>query len=174
MEINEIVKALQPWVAKHRRPAWKPTVVEGDDLATASTSCGIPWIGPDAPWPDCGHCKQPLSPFLQLDLDDLPEELGGRFGTGLLQLFYCIRDECTGFGGWEPFADDLSRVRIVHPTGPSESMPASPQPILLPAKRIVAEDQPSRWAGRDRIGVSELVNESDSRFRIPDSRILSL
>ena len=137
MKIHEIVKMLQPWLVKHRRPAWKPTVVEGDGSATTSKFCGIPWIGPDAPWPACGHCNQPLSPFLQLDLDNVPEELGGRFGTGLLQLFYCTRDECQGYGGWEPFADDLSRVRIVHPDGPSEAIPPSPQHLHLSAKRIV-------------------------------------
>jgi hypothetical protein len=42
-----------------------------------------------------------------------------RFGSGLLQLFYCTREECQGSGGWEPFADDLSRVRVVHPNGPA-------------------------------------------------------
>ena len=90
---------------------------DGDGPATASKFCGTPWIGPDAPWPDCGHCEKPLPLFLQLDLGDLPEELGQPFGTGLLQLFYCTREECQGYGGWEPFADDLSRVRVVRPTG---------------------------------------------------------
>jgi hypothetical protein len=50
---------------------------------------------------------------VQLDLTALPPELGQQFGPGLLQLFYCTRDDCDGLGGWEPFADDLSRVRVV-------------------------------------------------------------
>ena len=112
-------------------------MVERDDAATASKFCGIPWIGPDSPWPDCGHCNQPLSLLLQLDLGDLPEELSGRFGAGLLQLFYCTRDKCQGRGGWEPFADDLSRIRIVHPTRPFEPVPPYSQHIHLPSKRIV-------------------------------------
>jgi uncharacterized protein YwqG len=118
MTREDVVNALAPWLARHRRPAWKPIVEEGDASATGSKFCGTPWIGPDAPWPECGLCKKPLQLLVQLDLGDLPEELGPRFGTGLLQLFYCVRDECQGRGGWEPFADDLSRVRVVQPTGP--------------------------------------------------------
>src|SRR6516164_8055573 len=111
MQAEEIVKKLEPWLARQRRLAWKPIVEKGDGPATGSKFCGVPWIAPDAPWPECGHCKKPLPLFLQLDLGELPEELGYRFGKGLLQLFYCTRDDCQGNGGWEPFAEDLSRVR---------------------------------------------------------------
>lgn len=137
MTTDQIIEKLEPWLAKQRRPAWKPVVEDGDYPPTASKFCGTPWIGPDAPWPDCGSCKKPLQLFLQLDLADLPAELGQRYGTGLLQLFYCIRDECQGYGGWEPFADDLSRVRVVQPVGASlkTSVPEQEQPF--PAKRIM-------------------------------------
>jgi uncharacterized protein YwqG len=136
MQKDEIIKTLGPWLARNRRPAWKPVVEPGDGPPTAAKFCGTPWTGPDAPWPDCGHCRQPLQPFLQLDLADLPAELGQPFGTGLLQLFYCVRGECQGYGGWEPFADDLSRVRIVHPTGGGGEPPVPTDPAF-PAKRIV-------------------------------------
>jgi uncharacterized protein YwqG len=137
MTAEEIVRKLGPWLAKQRRPAWKPIVEEGDGPATVSKFCGTPWIGPDASWPECGHCKKPLPLFLQIDLGDLPEELGQRFGTGLLQLFYCTRDDCQGYGGWEPFADDLSRVRVVRPTSPGLMISVPQQDGHLPAKQIV-------------------------------------
>ena len=137
MQTEEIVKKLEPWLARHRRPAWRPVVEVGDGPATASKFCGTPWIGPDAPWPDCGHCQKPLRLFLQLDLGDLPEELGRRFGTGLLQLFYCTRDGCQGYGGWEPFADDLSRVRIVQPAGTGSKTSVPQQDGPFPPKRVV-------------------------------------
>ncbi len=137
MTTKEIVRALAPWVAKQRRPAWKPVVEDSDGPPAASKFAGTPWIGPDAPWPACGHCTRPLPLFLQLDLGDLPAELGQRFGTGLLQLFYCTRDECQGYGGWEPFADDLSRVRVVQPHGPGLRPSAPPGVDLFPARRIV-------------------------------------
>jgi len=132
---DEIIQKLAPWRGKHHRFAWKPVVEPGDGSVTASKFCGIPWTVPYAPWPECGHCHQPLQLFLQLDLDDLPAELDQTYGDGLLQLFYCIRDECQGYCGWEPFADDLSRVRVVHPIG---SMPiVSPQGLTFPPMRIV-------------------------------------
>jgi uncharacterized protein YwqG len=137
MQTEEIVRKLEPWLAKHRRPAWRPIVESGDGPATASKFCGTPWIGEDAPWPECGHCQKPLQLFLQLDLGDLPAELGQPFGTGLLQLFYCTRDECQGYGGWEPFADDLSRVRVVHPTGTGTKTSVPQQDGSFHPKRIV-------------------------------------
>jgi hypothetical protein len=137
MTTDEIIKKLEPWLAMHRRPAWKPVVEDGDGPTTGSKFCGTPWIGPNDPWPNCGHCKKPLQLFVLLDLADLPGELGQRFGTGLLQLFYCTREKCQGYGGWEPFADDLSRVRVVHPTDPVAKPSMPEQESYYPAKRIV-------------------------------------
>ncbi|HTU26086.1 MAG TPA: DUF1963 domain-containing protein, partial [Pirellulales bacterium] len=81
MTPDQIIEKLEPWLAKQRRSAWRPVAEQGDGPSTASKFCGAPWIGPDTPWPVCGSCKKPLQLFLQLDLDDLPEELGQRFGT---------------------------------------------------------------------------------------------
>ena len=58
MQTEEIVKKLEPWLARHRRPAWRPVVEDGDGPSTGSKFCGTPWIGPDSPWPDCGHCRR--------------------------------------------------------------------------------------------------------------------
>src|SRR5262245_52147353 len=49
MTTDQIIERLEPWLAKHRRPAWRPVVKEGDGPATASKFCGTPWIDPDAP-----------------------------------------------------------------------------------------------------------------------------
>jgi uncharacterized protein YwqG len=137
MESDEVIRKLEPWLAKHRRPAWKPIVEDGDGSETSSKFCGTPWIGPNAPWPDCGRCRKPLQLFLQLDLANLPQELGQRFGTGLLQLFYCTRDECQGSGGWEPFGEDLSRVRVVQPRGTGRANSLPREKDWFPPQRIV-------------------------------------
>jgi uncharacterized protein YwqG len=137
MKADEMVERLEPWLAKHRRAAWKPIVEEGDGPAKVSKFCGTPWIGLDAPWPECGLCRNPLPLFLQLDLGDLPDELGQRFGPGLLQMFYCTRDVCQGHGGWEPFADDLSRVRVIQPTHTGRTASAPAQDSDFTAKRVV-------------------------------------
>jgi uncharacterized protein YwqG len=143
MTTDQKIKRLEPWLAKHRRPAWRPVVKEGDGPATASKFCGSPWIGPDAPWPNCGRCEKALQLFLQLDLGKLPKGLGRQFGAGLLQLFYCTRDhrrggwQPPGLGGRVPSADDLSRVRIIQPTGRGRIAPVSKPKGRFPAKRIV-------------------------------------
>jgi uncharacterized protein YwqG len=136
MTTDQVIKKLEPWLAKHQRPAWKPVVENGDGPPTVSKFSGMPWIGADDPWPNCGHCSQPLQLFLQLNLDDLPSELGQPFGTGLLQLFYCCRGECQGVGGWEPFGDDLSRIRVVHPNETGLKSGAPDRDNYFPAKRI--------------------------------------
>ena len=167
MRAEEIVNTLEPWRARHQRPAWKPVVEAGDGPATAPKFCGTPWIGPDAPWPNCGHCHQPLQPFLQLDLGDLPAELGQPFGTGLLQLFYCTRPDCYG-GGYVPFADTLSRVRVVRPSGRGGEPPKLTA-TAFPAKRIVGwsrfTDLPST-AEHEALGLDYTFDRSTGHYRI--------
>jgi uncharacterized protein YwqG len=111
--------ALLPWVTKQARPCWFPVVETGDGDLTSSKFGGIPYLEADEAWPTCRACQRPLELFVQLNLAELPAELGGRLGTGLLQLFYCgwSDDECAGDNGWEPFSDNVSRVRIVTPDG---------------------------------------------------------
>ena len=133
MTIEEILKTLRPWLAKVNRPAWKPVVEKSEGAATASRFGGAPWIGSDAPWPECSECKKAMPLFIQLDLDELPEELGKPFGSGLLQLFYCTGDcEC----GWEPF-NTVSHVRIVHPAPEEPSVQAATGPAPFPTRSIV-------------------------------------
>jgi uncharacterized protein YwqG len=173
MKAEAIVKTLEPWLAKQRRAAWKPKVKEGDGPATASKFCGMPWIGPEAPRPECGICKKPLPLFLQLDLADLPAELDQRFGKGLLQLFYCTNDDCQGSGGWEPFSDDLCRVRIVHPNRSSLEVSAAHKDLPFPAKRIVGWsrfiDLPSPQE-HDELGLTYKYDfdAGTLRFRCPE------
>lgn len=119
MNGEDVVKQIEPWLAGHRRPAWKPIVEPGDGPPAASKFSGMPWIGVGAPWPECTVCKQRLQLFLQLDLAALPSGVETAHGSGLLQLFHCPRETCAGSGGWQTFADDLSRVRVVQAEGPS-------------------------------------------------------
>jgi hypothetical protein len=44
MTTDQIVEKLEPSVARHRRPAWKPLVDDGDGPATASKFCGTAWV----------------------------------------------------------------------------------------------------------------------------------
>lgn len=137
MTTDQIIEKLKPWFAKHRRPAWKPVVQDGDGPPTAPKFCGAPWIGSNAPWPKCGQCKQPMQLFLQLDLGNLPKELGQSFGMGLLQLFCCTRDDCPGPDGYRAFEDHTKSVRVIQPKDSGRKSCLLKETNCFPSKRIV-------------------------------------
>ena len=136
MTKQEVLTALQPWIARQRRQAWKPVVQGGNGPTTASKFGGTPFLSDDAPWPDCKGCERPLANFAQLDLAALPKELNQQFGTGLLQLFYCFHDDCEDDTGWQLFTDSKSCGRVIDPTAP-ENTPASKQDEPFEPKQIV-------------------------------------
>lgn len=72
-----------------KRLAWRPIVQEGDGDLTASKFAGKPWLNAGEKWPVCPNCGKPMQLFLQLNLDELPENLNSRFGSGIFQFFYC-------------------------------------------------------------------------------------
>jgi uncharacterized protein YwqG len=98
---------------------------------------GLPWLRPGESWPRCGRCASPMTFFLQLDLARLPAELEGRFGSGLLQLFYCTADECEG--GWEAF-DEGQLVRVLHAPSGVRAVETPPEVVPFPARTIIGWD----------------------------------
>lgn len=153
MNSAEILQQLAPWREVYQRPAWKPIVQEGDGEVTASKFSGMPWLAEDEAYPCCQSCQGAMPLFLQLNLADLPAELTGRFGKGLLQLFYCTSDDCDG-DGWEPFSDN-KLVRLVQPSDRAQSLSTANYPSF-PAKTIVGwttlNDYPSP-AEHDELGL---------------------
>jgi hypothetical protein len=63
-------------------------------------------------------------------LDKLPPELEGRFGGGLLQLFYCVNGDCSA-NGWEAFSSG-KLVRMIDPAEEPEADRVSPEPPREP------------------------------------------
>src|SRR5262249_30916935 len=85
-----------------------------------------------------------------------------------MQLFYCTRDDCQGSGGWEPFADDLSRVRVVHPKGPT-AIAFPPRAPALPVKQIIG------WTRYDDLPMPSEHAELGLRYTYDfDARMLRL
>lgn len=114
---DEVLQKLAPWREANTRLVWKPQTVEDDGQRDASKFSGTPWLAVGEDWPRCPGCKQPLQLFLQLNLAKLPEELEGRFGQGLLQLFYCVSYDCdAACSSWEPFSPSHV-VRVVRIDG---------------------------------------------------------
>lgn len=121
---DEVRATLEPWLSGVRRHAWTPRTSTASDGESRSQFCGSQWLRDSEPPIECLGCRRPLQPFVQLDLGDVPNELSGTFGDGVLQLLYCPGGTedgewpaCWGEHGWEPFSDQVSRVRIVAADG---------------------------------------------------------
>ena len=149
---------------KYRKTCWKPQVVDGDGELDASKYSGLPWLSADEDWPNCGNCQQPMQLFLQLNLDHLPDVIQNKFGSGLLQLFYCTNrekmceDECEAFF---PFSRSVL-VRVILPENrkPGIDLPALED--YFPEKQIVGwkaiDDYPHQ---EELFELGEDVDDSD-------------
>lgn len=138
MNIDQVLEKLKPWRKKHEKTFWTPIVEEGDGANQDSKFSGNPWIDKETVWPVCKNCNLQMQFLLQLNLDKLPDELESKHGSGLLQLFYCTREKCEGIGGWDPFEDKVSCVRVVKPVGeynPSDKK--DPQEEDYPALKVI-------------------------------------
>ena len=156
---RRLLEQLGPWLETYRRPAWHPVCEERDGPPTASRFAGTPWLAPGERWPTCGSCQRPLALFLQLNLTELPRELEGRFGAGLLQFFYCRHTASSGdcrCEGFEPFAE-CHFVRVVQPDT-SVDRPEIPAGVADLAPRTIIgwdriDDYP-RWCELERFGLT--------------------
>ncbi len=115
------------------RPCYIPETAEVD-FANGSGFGGTPYLPHGIDHPACPGCRNPMTLFVQLRLEELPGvEAAGR--SGLLQLFYCTTDEpdlCEhSLRSWAPFSEGAT-VRIVPAYGGS----ASHVPPRFPARRI--------------------------------------
>jgi Domain of unknown function (DUF1963) len=149
------------------RTAWLPVTEEGDGPVTGSKFSGTPYLAPGESWPTCPRCGAPMALFLQLNLEALPEELGGELGSGLLQMFYCVsRRDCPirGEGRLDPFSPyQLLRRVCPSPGGPPSTPPTFD--LELPARRITGwepvEDYPDRTEWPD-FGIEADDDEADA------------
>jgi len=124
-------------LGKFKRKYWKPVTEHGDGHLFSSKFSGLPWLSEDEEWPLCPQCNKPMELFLQLNLREIPEELKGKFGQGLIQLFYCTNTdphcevECEAYF---PFAKSVL-VRLVEPRGDGRKSNV-PLKDYLPARLI--------------------------------------
>jgi hypothetical protein len=142
-----------------KRSAWIPQVADGDGGLTDSKFSGTPWLDKSEEWPRCPNCGKPIQLFLQLNLDRLPEQVRGEYGSGLLQLFYCTSTEpmcdaeCEAFF---PFSRSVT-VRLVTPGDKPNAAPAPEIERPFPPKIIVGwrevEDYPG-WQESEELGVA--------------------
>ena len=156
-------------IKSYGRRAWKPVVEDKDGSILASKFSGSPYLETGEEYPHCRNCNKPLQLFIQLNLSELPEQISGEFGEGLLQLFYCTSEEplceveCEAFF---PFAESLL-IRIIQPEGKASSFGKLPTANFFPPKLITGwkeiEDYPNVEEA-ESLGVKLNDDESESLY----------
>ena len=156
-------KSVPEIILPFQRKAWRPLVEAGDGAPLNSKFAGTPWLAADEEWPCCQNCGKAMPLFLQLNLAELPVDIGEDFGTGVLQFFYCINSEplceveCEAFF---PFSKS-QLVRVVQPDNEGRELEHPVFDQLFPPWRIVGweevDDYPN-WEEGQEAGI-ELSDE---------------
>lgn len=142
--------ALLDKITAYKRKTWMPLVEEdAPDEALASKIGGAPYLPPGETHPLCANCQEPLSLFLQLNPESLPEDNDLDLEPDqLIQLFYCTNQHphCeTECQAWQPFAKSVLARAVVLPTT-SVTLPATKLtrqfPVRLFSDWVVHEDFP--------------------------------
>lgn len=78
-------------ISRKRHPAItsRTSPEERNRLLKTSKAGGIPYFHQNEKWPACNSCKQPMKLIYQLNLDQISNDLGDKFGTGIIQWFQC-------------------------------------------------------------------------------------
>ncbi len=76
-----------------KRTSWRPVTEPRVGSYLNSKFSGIPFLTANEIWPCCANCHKEMQLFLQLNANELPAEVAGLFGDGILQVFYCTNAE---------------------------------------------------------------------------------
>ena len=78
-------------IEKFKRAVWIPKIGEGEFSVSTSRFLSDPYLVQGEEWPVCPNCNKPMQFFLQLNIQELPDEFVKllEIDEGLLQLFYC-------------------------------------------------------------------------------------
>lgn len=132
----------------HKRTGYKPVTEPGVcDAGESRFNGGPAWLAEREGWPACSRCNNPMEIFAQIDLDAVPEDYAGRFGSGLLQLFYCVESDCAAENSWEHFDETMKLVRIVDPNAGGAGT-KNPLGSSKP-RRVTDWQEVSDWPGYD-------------------------
>jgi|CXWL01.1.fsa_nt_gi uncharacterized protein YwqG len=162
-------KKLKPFIEKHRRIALTPVVSAGEGAPDGSRFNGAPFLAEGEAWPSCALCAKPMAMFLQLNLGKLPPPYESEFGDGLLQLFYCVRDEDHDHADLEDWAafDHKTKLARVIPAGASGAL-AAPLDVGLNVAPLAivdwrrSEEAPNPEEAAEH-GLETVLDRSDAR-----------
>lgn len=124
-----------------KRTAYLPITSEQENsFSEQSKIGGFPYLRNTEDWPQCPNCQKHMQLFVQLNLEQIPEQKD----KGLIQLFYCTSKEpdCeTALKAFFPFSSAVVCRRTAI-NGPSVIIQPSIETVF-PEKRITG------WAAKD-------------------------
>jgi uncharacterized protein YwqG len=169
MFFSDPVKKLKPWAERNARTAYAPVTEPGHGPDRGSRFNGSPFLAEGEAWPACKHCAKPMPLFLQLDLDELPGEYAGKFGSGLLQLFYCVGEcEVGDSEAWAAF-DHTSKLARVIPRDAAGAI-AAPRDTGLRAqpqsiKGWASHSECCNWEEAEAHGIKSDTKREGDRYK---------
>ncbi|MFT3686107.1 MAG: DUF1963 domain-containing protein [Phycisphaerales bacterium] len=130
-----LLKDARTKLAPLTRACYVPRVMDGKGTEQSSHFCGNAALRTGEEWPTCGRCRTPMQLLVQLSSGTLPPGIDA-FGSGLLQLFYCVNDKCEpGLDDWLGFGEN-QLVRVL-PIDAAITLAPSPASCTFPSKVIV-------------------------------------
>lgn len=146
-------RELPPEAAALIRPCFVPETVPGA-FENRSGFGGAPYLPRGVEHPVCPGCWAPMTLFLQLRLDELPNREPAD-PSGMLQLFYCTTEEpdlcARSLNSWAPFSTGAN-VRIVSAQGGTVSDVPPRYPALTITGWSEEPDMPN-WDESRSLGV---------------------
>jgi len=145
---------------KFKKKAFLPTTKEsGNTFSEKSKIGGFPYLRNENDWPKCPNCKKNMQLFLQLNLQELPEDKK----QGLIQLFYCTTSEplCeSDLEAFFPFSKSVE-CRKIEINGESASI--KPQIDELFNEKLITE-----WTFKDDYPHPEEYNQLGIELDLDD------
>lgn len=162
---QELLKKLEPF----KRKAWIPVTTIGDKEIKSSKFSGKVFLKKGELWPVCPNCGKPMQLFIQLNINELPEEFKSNLNVenGLLQMFYCVSNEplcecdCEAYF---PFSKS-TLLRIVSTEGDGNVIEDVAMERFFPAKTIISWNEVIDYPNLDELSeLGIILNDEEEEI----------
>ncbi len=146
-KVKEILQLLEP----HKRTCYVPQTVEIEPRFSAQHKMGgYPYLRDKNDWPTCPECVKHMQLFVQLNMEELPEQQG----EGLVQLFYCTTSQ-------KQKCYDEVVCRRIKVDGPSAEIKPAIEELFAEVLIVswIAINQYSGWPEYEELGIEAAINQ---------------
>lgn len=163
-QYREVIAELE----KHKRTAYLPVLKNTSKTFSSNSKYGgYPYLRDENDWPICENCKNHMTLFLQLNLNELPIKKE----DGLIQLFYCTNDDKNCESELEAFfpfskATACRKIKIENPS--VELQPSSTE--IFDEKVIVNWIAKDDYPHFDEYDMLSIAVDADDVYELMEER----